>query len=62
MIRLQLLQYVQPPRETHGDRYGMLPKKRVRDVKQVVAGFTSLYQGDHLGVEFALESHSELSR
>ena len=51
-------------RETHGDRYGMPPATRLKakNVKKVSLGFKSLYQGDHLGVEFALESHSNLLR
>ena len=49
-------------RETHGDRYGMAPAKQVfeKDIKGITLGFKSLFQGDHLGVEFALESHSNL--
>ena len=49
-------------RETHGDRYGMPPVKpfKEKDVTSVACGFKSLFQGDHLGVEFALESHTKL--
>ena len=49
-------------REQEGDRLGMMPKTRLRadQLSTVHAGFASLYQGDHLGVEFALESHTEL--
>ena len=49
-------------RETHGDRYGMAPFKplKEKDISSTVCGFKSLFQGDHLGVEFALESHTNL--
>ena len=49
-------------RESHGDRYGMAPLKplKEKDITSVVCGFKSLFQGDHLGVEFALESHTNL--
>lgn len=45
-------------RERDGDRYGLCEK----DIKTVWAGFRSLFQGDHLGVEFALSSHASLLR
>eukprot|EP00435_Cladocopium_sp_Y103_P003960 s4316_g1.t1 len=49
-------------REVHGDRYGLSPRKVVKDseVKQVYCGFKSLFQGDHLGVEYALSAHETL--
>ena len=49
-------------REVHGDRLGQTAYKPLReeDVKKVTCGFSSLFQGDHLGVEFALESHTAL--
>ena len=49
-------------RETHGDRLGQTAIKplREKDVAKVTLGFKSLFQGDHLGVEFALESHTVL--
>ena len=31
-----------------------------KDVKKVYAGFKSFFQGDHLGVEYALASHSQM--
>lgn len=49
-------------REEAGDRYG-LQKQPLCDpgkVKAVYAGFKSLFQGDHLGVEYALDSHCNL--
>ena len=51
-------------REVHGDRLGMQPRAILhpKDIKRVHAGFNSLFQGDHLGVEFALQSHSCLLR
>ena len=51
-------------RETHGDRYGMAPAKTLKEnqIHEVAFGFKSLFQGDHLGVEFALESHTALLR
>lgn len=54
----------QVTRETHGDRVLMTPAKKLRekDIERVYFGFKSLFQGDHLGVEFALESHTELLR
>ena len=49
-------------RETDGDRYGLGPRSVLcrDDVKTVWAGFGSLFQGDHLGVEYALSSHTSL--
>eukprot|EP00438_Fugacium_kawagutii_P017058 Skav216351 [mRNA] locus=scaffold2385:191031:215658:- [translate_table: standard] len=51
-------------REKDGDRYGMKPRSilQAKDVKRVYVGFKSLYQGDHLGVEYALSSHFEVLR
>ena len=51
-------------REVHGDRLGMQPRSVLhqKNIKEVYAGFNSLFQGDHLGVEFALQSHSCLLR
>ena len=52
-------------REAHGDRLGF--KRRVpllvgKAPEKVYAGFSSLFQGDHLGVEYALASHTNLLR
>eukprot|EP00435_Cladocopium_sp_Y103_P062720 s916_g24.t1 len=46
--------------EDVGDRYGQKPKPILQgdSIKHVWAGFKSLFQGDHLGVEFALSSHT----
>ena len=46
-------------RESHGDQYGMQQKRsKGKDtIKEVYGGFSSLFQGDHLGVEYALDSH-----
>ena len=51
-------------RERDGDRYGMRPRSILceKDIKTVWAGFRSLFQGDHLGVEFVLSSHANLLR
>ena len=51
-------------RETHGDRYGLKRRRPLKrsDLHTVYAGFGSLYQGDHLGVEYALEGHTNLLR
>ena len=53
-------------RERHGDFLG-LPWRRNRKsvlcrggLEKVYASFKSLFQGDHLGVEYALQSHSSL--
>lgn len=45
-----------------GDRYGMKPRASLAptDVKRVYPAFNSLFQGDHLGVEYALSSHCNL--
>lgn len=53
------------PREVVGDRYGKPGLGRRRKgllvgETQVFPAFKSLYQGDHLGVEFALSSHSSM--
>ena len=50
-------------RSVHGDRYGMKPRKRVKEheVTEVYAGFKSLFQGDHLGVEYALSAHMTMT-
>ena len=49
-------------REFHGDRLGMEPRSILskKHVDKVYAGFNSLFQGDHLGVEYALVSHTDL--
>ena len=49
-------------REQHGDRLGMTKRKRLcpDDIQLVYGGFKSLFQGDHLGVEYALESHNHV--
>eukprot|EP00435_Cladocopium_sp_Y103_P016191 s1218_g4.t1 len=45
-----------------GDRYGKQPRPILcpEDVTEVYAGFNSLFQGDHLGVEYALASHCNM--
>ena len=47
-------------RETHGGRLGLERRKPMKkeDISELYGGFKSLFPGDHLGVEFALESHS----
>ena len=50
-------------REVIGDRLGLIPKKlapKEWTPKPLFAGFASLFQGDHLGVEFALCAHQQL--
>eukprot|EP00435_Cladocopium_sp_Y103_P060998 s1156_g22.t1 len=49
-------------REKEGDRYGMKPQSVLvpDEIKHVYGGFKSLFQGDHLGVEYALSSHAQL--
>lgn len=49
-------------RERHGDRLGLPPRSILaeKDISAVRFGFKSLFQGDHLGVEYALSSHTEL--
>ena len=49
-------------REEGGDRYGMKPRALLApsDITTVYAGFGSLFQGDHLGVEYALASHCQM--
>ena len=50
-------------RDLHGDRLGVDggPTKRKRSLPaELYGGFKSLFQGDHLGVEFALQAHSGL--
>lgn len=50
------------PRETHGDRLLMAPARPLREknVQGALFGFKSFCQGVHLGVKFALESHTDL--
>lgn len=50
-------------RIVHGDRYGM-PQRPILsgDTTTCWAGFASLFQGDHLGVEYALSAHACLLR
>ena len=54
------------PREVVGDRYGRAVKGRRRrsllldDQDLLYPCFASLFQGDHLGVEFALSAHTSL--
>ena len=47
-------------RETHGDDYEKVAQKsdRRKKITEVYGGFSSLFQGDHLGVEYALDSHA----
>ena len=50
-------------REAHGDRFGLPPRgpKKHGHPKEVYVGFAaSLFQGDHLGVEYALSAHQSL--
>ena len=50
-------------RDTHGDRLGWEKKPSLltpAPLENVYAGFSSLFQGDHLGVEYALVSHTNL--
>ena len=49
-------------RAVHGDRYGMTARrvKKVDDLREVYVGFKSLFQGDHLGVEYALSAHQTM--
>lgn len=49
-------------REIVGDRLGMpASERRKKDVPgRLWPGFAALYQGDHLGVEYALEAHQNL--
>ena len=52
-------------RVSHGDRLGLQRKPALlvgACPDTVYAGFKSLFQGDHLGVEYALASHSNLLR
>ena len=51
-------------RELHGDFLGLAPRKKKQPsgVTRVWGGFKSLFQGDHLGVEYALESHAGVLR
>ena len=49
-------------RATHGDRYGMPSRKikRENDLQGIFVGFRSLFQGDHLGVEYALSARQTM--
>ena len=49
-------------REVVGDRLGMPASERRKKVVpgRLWPGFAALYQGDHLGVEYALEAHQNL--
>ena len=47
-------------RDVHGDRYGLPARKAKSKIGSVCCGFASLFQGDHLGVEYALSAHSGL--
>ena len=46
-------------RSVHGDRYGLEKRvrKKVDQLDGIYCGFKSLFQGDHLGVEYALSGH-----
>ena len=48
-------------RRVHGDRYGKNPVTKQTDAP-LHPSFGALYQGDHLGVEFALAGHESLLR
>ena len=52
----------QPKRHRHdrGDCFGGDPEERAHASDEVFPGFCSLFQGDHLGVEFALSAHEGL--
>eukprot|EP00435_Cladocopium_sp_Y103_P023047 s3468_g5.t1 len=60
----ELVEEISAPtrREVHGDRYGMTSRKPIKekDITHVYAGFRSLFQGDHLGVEYALSAHETM--
>ena len=50
-------------RQAVGDRYEDVHKRHVEtplENGEVIPGFASLFQGDHLGVEFALSAHQTL--
>ena len=50
-------------RSLHGDRLGYttgLRGKKAACPEELYGGFRSLFQGDHLGVEFALQAHQGL--
>lgn len=47
-------------RSKTGDRLGMKPRSLLSPDELVYPAFSSLLQGDHLGVEFALSAHEEL--
>eukprot|EP00438_Fugacium_kawagutii_P001143 Skav218134 [mRNA] locus=scaffold759:371388:377624:- [translate_table: standard] len=48
-------------REEHGDRLAMRKLDLKKPCSPVLYGaFSSLFQGDHLGVEYALESHANM--
>eukprot|EP00435_Cladocopium_sp_Y103_P039111 s1573_g10.t1 len=47
-------------RITEGDRFGLVSAKKGLLVDGLFPAFRSLFQGDHLGVEFALASHEQL--
>lgn len=51
-------------REVHGDRLAMKKNSAIKVTAEdrLFGAFASLYQGDHLGVEFALESHTDLQK
>ena len=48
-----------PSRESDGDGYGYSKQKKQKQglPGEVYVGFRSLFQGDHLGVEYALSAH-----
>ena len=60
----KLLEEIGEPtsREKHGDRYHMSKRPILHedDLSVLYAGFKSLFQGDHLGVEYALAGHKSL--
>ena len=47
-------------REVHGDHLGRQKEDESTEKGNVFPAFASLFQGDHLGVEFALSSHQKL--
>ena len=49
-------------RDEEGDRLGMAKKEKREFPQRLFPSFAALYQGDHLGVEFALGGHEALLR
>lgn len=49
-------------RHVVGDRFGLAPRSILVESERYVACFGALYQGDHLGVEFATDAHANLMK